>query len=565
MHSFSTRIVPLIVLAVCLIAYTPTAAVAQEPVGDNPAAIEALINLLHTKGILSKEEIKEVKERRASGLSTSDALVDMLKQKGIISAEEALVLEQHRDAESEAPPVQPVKDWVTREELKQTKKNLQADIEHAQTKARLNEREIEQLEEQRVDPLAGDMLKASWAKRLALSGDIRLRFQEDLFDSENGNLLKPEDPTELMNTTEDTIQYRARVRLGLKAAILDPREANVGKVTAAVRLSTGSQTNPVSTNETLGDYFNKDSIVFDRYYLQWQYKPELPIWERIPQITVTGGRMPNPWFSSDLLWDDDLNFEGLAVNLLTDTLQENGWHLFLTAGAFPLQEVELSSKDKWLYGSQIGFEAIPTYGVRAKLGLAYYQYENTVGEVNDPLRTGLTDFTAPLYQQKGNTLFDIDPFSDIKTALASDFDIIDVTGLLDLTYFFPVHVMLEGTYAINTGFDKDEVAKRTGNPDIEENNQAYRFGFKVGYPTIGQFGEWNFFYYYKYLEADSVLDAFTDSDFHLGGTNARGWLAGAEYGLYKNVWLKVRWLTSNEIEGPPLATDVFQVDLNARF
>jgi hypothetical protein len=61
------------------------------------------------------------------------------------------------------------------------------------------------------------------------------------------------------------------------------------------------------------------------------------------------------------------------------------------------------------------------------------------------------------------------------------------------------------------------------------------------------------------------MDAFTDSDFHLGGTNAKGWYLGTDFALRKNVWLALRWITANEISGPPLAIDVLFFDLNARF
>jgi Putative porin len=62
-----------------------------------------------------------------------------------------------------------------------------------------------------------------------------------------------------------------------------------------------------------------------------------------------------------------------------------------------------------------------------------------------------------------------------------------------------------------------------------------------------------------------VLDAFTESDFHLGGTDAKGYRLSAKYGLSKNVWLRGNWLSATEIDGPPLAIDVFQFDLNAKF
>ena len=61
------------------------------------------------------------------------------------------------------------------------------------------------------------------------------------------------------------------------------------------------------------------------------------------------------------------------------------------------------------------------------------------------------------------------------------------------------------------------------------------------------------------------MDAFYESDFHLGGTNAKGWIVGGDVGVAKNVWLSAKWLTTNEISGPPFAIDVFQFNINARF
>ena len=70
---------------------------------------------------------------------------------------------------------------------------------------------------------------------------------------------------------------------------------------------------------------------------------------------------------------------------------------------------------------------------------------------------------------------------------------------------------------------------------------------------------------YRYVERDAVLDAFTDSDFHLGGTDAKGYQVGFDLGLSRGIWLRWRYLTANEVDGPPLGIDVWQVDLNGAF
>ena len=453
-----------------------------------------------------------------------------------------------------------------KEDIHRVDQKIDAQSEELMRRQRLIDRKVEELD-RKLSDLDEKTFKSEWAQRIRFGGDIRLRYQGNYYDEDNALLLDPNDPDRLLNTTNDRSRMRYRVRLGMKVKIVDPRDVNVGKVEVGVRLTTGNQKNPVSTNDTFGDYFNKDGIVFDRAYLRYTYKPDEPLWgNNIPQFMATGGRIPNPWFYTNLLWDHDLNFEGAAINFSTDTQDITRWKGFLTAGAFPLQEDAFSSScDKWLYAGQVGFEYKPRFDVATKLGFAYYDYDNIVGEVNDPLRPGEKDCSAPLFFQKGNTLFDIDPSSNIKPALASDYKLVNITGKFDLGMYHPVHIIFLGDYVKNIGFDRKKVAQRTGNPDVSEEDQGYQIGMMVGYPKIGEFGEWNVFFTYRYLEADAVLDAFTDSDFHDGGTNAKGWIVGGSLGLYRNLWLKARWLTANEIAGPPLAIDTLQVDLNARF
>jgi hypothetical protein len=408
-----------------------------------------------------------------------------------------------------------------------------------------------------------------WSKRVRFSGDVRLRYEYDRFDENNSDeflrISQGTDTRELMNTRSNQYRFKYRVRFGTELDISE-NPAGTHKLQAALRLATGNSSNPVSTNTLLGDYMNKDGIVMEQAYLKLnqktlEYNPTL--------FTIYGGRMPNPWFSSDLVWDSDLNFEGLALSLrkpITDS-----WTFYLTEGAFPLQYDDLSTKAKWLAGGQIGVEKKEKKGISAKVGAAYYLFSNITGvRNNNPLdRSGPTDWSAPQYQQRGNTLFWIDPDNSFKVGLASKFREMNLTGTLDIGFWDPVHVVLLGDYVKNYGFDKSEVSDLTGLADPEKDIAGYQFGMSVDSPAIETPDDWvpswKAYLYYKYLGGDAVVDAFTDSDFHLGGTNARGWILGAEYGLMKNAWLTLRWLTADEIGGPPLAIDVLQVDLNARF
>jgi hypothetical protein len=324
---------------------------------------------------------------------------------------------------------------------------------------------------------------------------------------------------------------------------------------AVIRLASGSASNPVSTNSTMGDYMNKDAVLFDLAYLKW--RPEK--W-----ITLYGGRMPNPWFSSDLVWAKDLNFEGVALR--TGSPQAESWMPFFTTGAFPLQQYDFSAHGKWLLAGQLGVDRKSQNGIGLKLGTAYYNFKNITGVLNDPNNPGATDWTAPGYQQKGNTLFNIssDP-TTYKTALASEFKELNVTGTLDIGFWDPVHIVFLGDYVKNLGFKKSDVAERTGQSDPARQIEGYQYGLSVGYPATTASGQWKVYFYKKRLGSDAVVDGFTDSDFHLGGTNAKGWILGTDVGLAKNTWLALRWMTADEISGPPLAIDVLQVDVNARF
>jgi hypothetical protein len=304
----------------------------------------------------------------------------------------------------------------------------------------------------------------------------------------------------------------------------------------------------------LGDGFNNKSIVLNKAFLKWSPTSDFTFW---------GGRFVNPWFYTDLVWYPDLNFDGIAVQYSHQLAPD--WSLFLNAGAFPLQEVELSARDKWLFGGQLGFKYKHLDNLCAKLGVAFYDYENTVGIANNPAQPGLTDWTAPPFQQKGNTYFNISTNpSAPKYAYASEFRELNITGSLDLGYWQPTHVVLIADYVNNLGFNQKDVIARTG-ANVNKEVEGYQLGFTVGYPTVQNFAEWKGLLFYKYLEKDAVMDAYTDQDFHLGGTNAKGWIIGGDFGLTRNVWLSARWFTANEISGPPLGIDVFHFNLNAKF
>jgi len=394
----------------------------------------------------------------------------------------------------------------------------------------------------------------SWIDRFTLEGDLRLRYQSDRYQNSNTPALAYQllTGTPTTNTTEDRERLRVRGRLGVYGRVNE-------WIGAGIRLTTGSG-DPVSTNQTLGNSFNKYSLFVDRAYLRL---------DPAEWFTLSAGRIPNPWMGTDLVWNENLNFEGVAASLkprLRDDLTG-----FFTLGVFPLEEVEssptVSASDKWLYGAQAGLDFTTPNNSRMRLGLALYEYKNTEGIPNPTLGSTLFDRTAPQYRQKGNSLFNIDNDGDPNTnlyALASRFRTVNLTASVDVAKWDPVHVVLTADYVKNIGFDRDEIRTRTG-VDLAPRTRGYQFRIDAGMPRIRDRGDWQFFIGYKYLQRDAVLDAFTDSDFRLGGTDAKGYLIGGSFGIARNTWLGLRFSSANAIDGPPLSIDVIQLDLAARF
>src|SRR5262249_48310951 len=102
------------------------------------------------------------------------------------------------------------------------------------------------------------------------------------------------------------------------------------------------------------------------------------------QSQFWGGKFPNPFLTTDIVWDTDVTFEGLAYNyrLALGDARPNAPHLFATVAAVPVQEIALSSNDKWLYAGQVGMDLHPSDSTQLRFGLAYYYFDHLHGVRN---------------------------------------------------------------------------------------------------------------------------------------------------------------------------------------
>jgi hypothetical protein len=391
----------------------------------------------------------------------------------------------------------------------------------------------------------------SWLSRFTFEGDIRLRYQGDFLDPNNAFYINEQQTNltrslQLLNTTEDRDRFRVRARLGAQMRVNE-------WTTAGIRIVTGQLTDPTSSNQTAGNYWNKYTISLDRAYVD--VRPYT--W-----LEVLGGRIGIPFFGTDLVWADDLSVDAAMVKLkpfISDTF-EGG----VVLGAFPLQELELSPNDKWMYGGQLQGLWKGQRDLRTRLGIGFYAYTNTTGELSPPGST-INEGTAPLFLQKGNTVFNIssDPTRPL-LGLAAEYRLLNITGSVDLPAFNETRFTLIGDYVRNLAFDEAAVSANVGTT-VDPRVTGWQVRAQLGSPHINMRNSWNFFVGYKYLERDATLDAFTDPTFHLGGTDGKGYIIGGNYGLGQNVWATLRYFSTDAIDGPPLKSDTLQVDLNARF
>ena len=512
----------------------------RESLEQLKATTTNLIDLLVQEGVLSKNK--------------ADA---MLKKAAEDGARQAQALAAQSKAEAAGAP--PVEDGAVR---------VQYVPEHVKKKLR-EEIKQEVLAQAKVEKWATPNVIPEWTDRIAFNGDIRLRYENNNFGKNNAlptDLNNPLRFSNIKNTTEDRNRLRARGRLGVDVKVTD-------WLTGGLRMTTGDLDSPISPNQTLESSTGKFSLGLDRAFLKIQ---------PYSWLTVQGGRFGNPWMHTDLVWDPDLAFDGVAVTLGKDF--NKSWSGFATAGAFPIDEIETSqtnlAKDKWLYGAQAGIKWQSANKSSVKVSAAYYDFDNVEGIAN-PLGLSSNNGTVPAFRQKGNNTFDIErnnlltpDFGDNdvrRYGLASEFKLINLTGQVDLAMFDPVHVAITGDYVRNIGFNEKSILKRTGNTYAEE-NVGYQVRLDVGMPSFSSSAinqvkrnDWQVSMGYKRLEADAVLDSYTDSDFHLGGTDAKGWILGANYGLDKNTWISARYFSSDAISGPTFSTDVFLLDLNAKF
>jgi hypothetical protein len=413
-----------------------------------------------------------------------------------------------------------------------------------------------------------------WLRRFDWYGDVRIRYQGDTYPPGNAPVpVLQAYGVNVGNSTQSDDLLRFRARFGFNAIVDDT-------VTAGIRLASGgvgNGANPGTENQTLGSYEAHSSVGFDRAFIA--YHP-------LSWLEATGGILGNPYFRpTTLVWAPDVSLGGLLLSLHPQV--SSSLKLFATGGAFPILHNDPSptsaSASKWLYAYQGGAEWQFTEVSALRVAAALYDYRDVEGIPNPTIySTAYTDTAAP-YRQTGNTVFDINGLvntqngtQDYLWGLASKFHVANASASLDFSLVGPTHIIIDGDWVKNLGFDEREIMQRIGYR-VDRQVDGWQTRVMIGYPTLTQRFSWQGYVGYRYVQRDATLDAFTDQDFHLGGTDAQGYYLGGSFAFAKNTYLNLRWFAAHQIDGVelagadtllsglPLSINVLQLDLNASF
>jgi len=416
---------------------------------------------------------------------------------------------------------------------------------------------------------AGKIQLASSITELKLSGDLRLRYQ---YDNRKDVDVNPGGPGAGF-PQHGAQRSRERFRLRLNA------DFKLGSdFFGGVQLQTGNAAD--SANQTFGNGFNNYNIYISRAYLGWNATG----W-----LTVIGGKQPNPFYTTDLVWDSDINPDGfveridfhkLFSSFGTETVSYSDgktvasasssvrvappWELSLVAGQFIYTDNNEdafdndSSTDAWLFTTQVLGSYRFGNGVKATFapGVMLYTAADVSGVTNE------TPYNAP-----GGTrnLAIVTAPGDVQFKVAG----LKTKVLWDFAYNTKGNARAEEIYGL-TG-----IGTTAGHSSRD--NMAWLAGVQIGENKAK--GDWSLIANYRQTGLAAVDPNLNDSDFALGKVNTHGFKIGAAYNVTDFCVLAATYFDGRSLRknlyggdstgGAKLASansvQIFQLDLNVKF
>ena len=453
-----------------------------------------------------------------------------------------------------------------------------------------------------LEKSAADKWKLSTSiTEMELYGDIRLRYQYNGGETESrGPVAPPGAGVAGVNDWQERERERYRLRLGLRGTLLDDWFFGL-------RLETSA--NSRSTNVTFGDDTSSSSAGgggpfakgSDVVYVGQAYGG----YKGFPGFTLTAGRMPNPLVSTRMVWDPDINPEGLAEQ----------WKHTFVFGAEPAPPPSFSKDGKAVVAPK---PPEPFLKLDVFANLAQFAYDDANPE--NPLGARATtsanggsqlvpntdafllawqvgarlNFPHNFYFQLAPTLYNYtgngdtfnvhyvggDPRLTNADSLATNQTGINSLLVFDMPAEFGwkawgVPMRVFGDFATN--FEADDRATAAGQPGQGSQRYAYTLGLGVG--QLKKRNDWQIDVWYQHAEQFALDPNLIDDDWFNGQLNVHGIGLTAAYNLSAAVNLTLNyghgwWYNHNLGTGgsnlaiainPTDQYNFFTADLNVKF
>jgi len=364
-------------------------------------------------------------------------------------------------------------------------------------------------------------------KELSLYGDLRLRWQHAQANAQTAAAA---------NSFQDQAS-RFRLAIGGNFKLTDGLSAGVELATQSAanqRYVTFGQGDPIHAAGAGMDY----SLYLSKAFIGWNPSKE---------FSVTAGRQSIPFYSTEMVWDNDVRLDGVTEKIDLGSLLGlgDGFHLHFIAGQF-IGGNNFSfnaagtpeNRDGWLFQGQL--KAVADLG-GAKLTFAPgFQFSSAKDSFG-----GLTVDNQGVGGLPGGA--STQSLENLRVILAPGDISFDVAGtkakfLWDFAYNFGANA--------GTGPDDRLIAPISATQD----RMAWLLGIQVGENKNA--GDFSVFANYREVGAGALNTFYSDSDFALGQSgNQRGFKVGAKYSFTKNATLTAAYTASSNIDA--------DVDVNA--
>lgn len=361
--------------------------------------------------------------------------------------------------------------------------------------------------------------------RLRLSGDIRFRYE--------GFYNQGYDAPQIVDARN---RFRLRVRALLQGTINEHFDWGLG-------LASGSFDSPNSSNQTLGEYYNRKPFALDLAYLHFDTKTT-PV-----GFEVYAGKVPITWKHTSLTFDENLRPDGLVESVRFEPKEAPLRRVTVSAWQLPFKEVVVGP-DGVLYGGQVHTEWVPAAGWALSLAGAFHAFEE-VDLIAPAIGVSPSLVNAGIEYGTTNALY-VDPVTG-ERRYRSDFQVFN--GLAEITYTglharWPVMVTadwLHNVSAYNNQRDGGTLTARVGR--TQERGDVY-----------GEYTFWK-------TERETFPSVFMESNVSLQ-TNSLAHIMEGGYMFNSRVLLKSRLSLTRRLETlAPVNRwqNRLQVDLTYRF